>query len=536
MVVSDELEQQRMAMLAAIIDSSEDAIVSKRLDGIITSWNKSAERIFGYTEREIVGKHISMIIPPDRMEEEADIIRMMKAGQKTGHFETVRIRKGGMPIELSISVSPIRNAAGEIIGASKIARDITLQKQAEQAMRRYTERLEVINDTGRAIAAELNANNILQKVTDATTRLSGAAFGAFFYNKTDAAGEIYTLFTIAGASRAAFEKLGMPRNTAVFSKTFSGEGPFRSPDITRDPRYGHNAPHKGMPEGHLPVVSYLAVPVLSASGLVIGGLFFGHPQPNRFDEEHEKLVVAIASLAGIALEKAKLYEEVQTLNERKDEFIGFASHELKTPLTTLKGYLQLAERAPAAMPELVPKLNKQVDRLNAIISDLLDLSKISGGALDFHFVPSSLHALLRDAAEMIRAGTGTHEIELELTRDDVWIPMDAPKMGQVLTNLLSNAVKFSPQAGRVKMSMEKFGDRVRIAVQDWGPGIPEEHGEKIFSRFYRIDRERNRTPGLGLGLYLSREIVTAHHGRIWVESEPGVGSVFHVELPLGSNG
>ncbi len=532
MVLSDELEQQRISILAAIIDSSEDAIVSKRLDGIITTWNKSAERMFGYAEHEAVGSHISLLIPPDRMDEEADIIRMMKAGQKTGHFETMRLRKGGMPIQVSISVSPIRNAKGEIIGASKIARDITVQKQAEQAMRRYAERLEVINTTGRVIAAELDVNNILQKVTDATTRVTGAAFGAFFYNKTDAAGETYTLFTLAGASRAAFEQFGMPRNTAVFSKTFNGEGVFRSDDITKDPRYGQNAPHKGMPAGHLPVVSYLAVPVFSAQGIVIGGLFFGHPQPGRFDEEHEQVVVAIASLAGIALEKALLYEEVRVLNDRKDEFIGFASHELKTPLTTIKGYLQLAERAPALLADLVPKLNKQVDRLNAIISDLLDLSKMQGGSLDFHFTLSSMHSLLKDSAEMIRAAAEHHRIELELTPEDIWLTMDAPKMGQVLTNLLSNAIKFSPEAKRVKLAMEKLGDRVRISVQDWGRGIAKEYREKIFSRFYRVEAERNRTQGLGLGLYLSREIVTAHHGRIWVESEPGAGSVFYVEWPV----
>ncbi|HTD92227.1 MAG TPA: PAS domain S-box protein, partial [Chitinophagaceae bacterium] len=353
--------EHRQSMLAAIIDSSEDAIISKDLNSRITSWNKAAERMFGYTEEEVLGQSIQILIPSDRKGEEEMILSSLRKGERVVHFETIRMTKNGRLLDISLTISPIRNSAGTVIGASKIARDITRQKKTEQ-------RLELINSLGRSIGSQLDVQSILQKVTDVTTELSGAQFGAFFYNKTDSRGETYMLFTLSGAPREAFEKFGMPRNTAIFKQTFEGTGILRSDNITKDPRYGKNAPHKGMPEGHLPVVSYLAVPVMSKGNVVIGGLFFGHSSEGMFLEEHENLVAAIASQASIALDNAMLYEEIHALNSKKDEFIGFASHELKTPLTTIKGYLQLAEITETSAKEFFPKINKQVARLEAIIA------------------------------------------------------------------------------------------------------------------------------------------------------------------------
>jgi PAS domain S-box-containing protein len=161
------------------------------------------------------------------------------------------------------------------------------------------------------LASELDAEKLVGRLTEDATRLVGAQFGAFFYNVTSESGESYLLYTLAGAPRSAFERFGMPRNTAVFAPTFAGEGPVRSDDITQDPRYGHNPPHHGMPQGHLPVVSYLAVPVKSRSGGVIGGLFFGHERRAVFGERQERAIVAIAAIAGPAFENAKLFRKLQ---------------------------------------------------------------------------------------------------------------------------------------------------------------------------------------------------------------------------------
>src|SRR6185437_136216 len=305
-ITEHKSDENKQARLAAIIESSDDAIISKTLEGIITSWNQSAEKLFGYKEHEAIGRHITMLIPPDQHSEEDVIINKIRKSEKIDHFETIRVTKEGKKIPISLTVSPIRNSKGAVIGASKIVRDISKQKKAENDLQRYAESLEILNSIGQAISAELNVEGILQKVTDATTKISGAAFGAFFYNLVEDTGESYTLYTLSGAPREAFEKFGMPRNTEVFAMTFHGKGIVRSDDITKDPRYGHNPPHYGMPKGHLPVTSYLAVPVISKSGAVIGGLFYGHPEPAKFTAEHEQIVAAIAVQAAVALDNAKL--------------------------------------------------------------------------------------------------------------------------------------------------------------------------------------------------------------------------------------
>jgi PAS domain S-box-containing protein len=514
---------QRHAMLAALIDSSEDAIISKDLQSRVTSWNKAAERMFGYSEAEMIGQLIHRLIPEDRRGEEDEIIANLKQGNRVEHYETVRVTKWGKQLQISLTISPIKDLEGNIIGASKIARDITRQKQNE-------ERLRIINELGKSISAQLDVDAILQMVTNATTRLSEAAFGAFFYNKIDAKGEAYMLYALSGAPREAFDKFGMPRNTDVFNATFEGTSIVRSDDITKDPRYGKNTPHHGMPNGHLPVVSYLAIPVISQNSVVIGGLFFGHPEPGVFKQEHEDLVIAIATQAAIALDNAKLYQEISVLNGKKDQFISFASHELKTPLTTIKGYLQIAAMTQLPAKDFLPKINKQVDRLEGIIDDLLDISKIQSGKLDFHFEKISLHQLINESVESVY--TQNHIIHIENTIEDIVAVADRQKLMQVMVNLITNAVKYSAAGTTISINVFVFGDEIQVAVTDEGIGMPAEYLDKIFNQFYRISPGDHQAKGMGLGLFIAKEIMEAHSGKIWVESEVNKGSSFHISFPL----
>lgn len=188
----------------------------------------------------------------------------------------------------------------------------TLRRQMSHTLRDEANLLEVLNKIGATIAAELDLDQAVQVVTDAAKELTGAAFGAFFYNVLDERGERYTLYSISGVPREAFSKFPMPRNTKVFAPTFNGEAIVRSADIKRDPRYGNSAPYFGMPEGHLPVCSYLAAPVVSRSGEVLGGLFFGHPEPDVFTERAERLLLGVAAQAAIAIDNARLYQAAQT--------------------------------------------------------------------------------------------------------------------------------------------------------------------------------------------------------------------------------
>ncbi len=532
LIMSVEERERHVAMLAAIVDSSEDAIISKNLDGIITSWNQAAERIFGYTAEEAIGQHITLLIPRERLPEEDMIISKLRAGQRIEHFETFRVTKSGKQIPLSLTVSPIKNKQGEVIGASKIARDITKQKEIQMLLEQYAERLEMINYIGRSIVSELDADSIIQKVTDACTKMCGAAFGAFFYNRIDAKGKSYTLVKLSGASMEAFEKLGLPRNTEVFRDTFEGEEIVRSDNILKDTRYGKNAPFKGMSEGHLPVVSYLAVPVVSQAGVVVGGLFFGHSEEGVFTEEHEGLVSAIALQGAIALDNAKLYEEVKLLNSQKDEFISFASHELKTPLSTAMGYVELIQEEPEMSTVYIKKVGKQMKRLAGIISELLDISRIQAGRLNLNFQHSDLKKLIKSSVEAVGESLQRHKIVYTLPTEDIQIYVDRAKMEQVLVNLLSNAIKYSPNANEIHVNAAQTGDEIEISVKDFGEGIPEEALDKIFTRFYRVSTTAENAEGLGLGLYICQGIMEAHSGKIWAESKPGEGATFFISFPV----
>ena len=274
------------AYLAALVDSADDAIIAKDLNGIIQSCNPAAERLFGYTCEELVGQPVRILIPPDRLSEEDDILDRLRRGEGIEHFETVRLTKDGRRIDVALTISPVRDDSGRIIGASKIGRDITAVKQAEAERLRLIQEhaavTETLNNVGAIVASDLDRDTVVQAVTDAATDLTTAEFGAFFYNAADERGEAYTLYTISGVPREMFSKFPMPRNTQVFAPTFKGTGVVRSDDITKDPRYGHNAPFHGMPPGHLPVCSYLAVPVKGRRGDVIGGLFFGHTAAAQF--------------------------------------------------------------------------------------------------------------------------------------------------------------------------------------------------------------------------------------------------------------
>jgi PAS domain S-box-containing protein len=311
-ITRDVTERKRaeveLRRAAAIVENSDDAIISKDLEGIILSWNPGAERLYGYTAREAVGRSVTILIPPDRPDEEPHILEQIKRGKPVDHYETERVTKDGRLLDVSLTVSPVRDAEGRIVGASKIARDITATKRVERELREQAEIIETVNRTGQMIAGELAVEKVVQSVTDAATELSGARFGSFFYNVLDERGASYMLYTLSGVPRAAFAHFPMPRATDLFGPTFRGEGTVLIADVKKDPRYGKNSPYYGMPEGHLPVTSYLAVPVVSRSGEVLGGLFFGHPEPGVFTERAARIIEGLAAQAAVAIDNARLFE------------------------------------------------------------------------------------------------------------------------------------------------------------------------------------------------------------------------------------
>jgi two-component sensor histidine kinase len=209
--------------------------------------------------------------------------------------------------------------------------------------REQTRRLELVNQAAQIISSDLDLDRMVQKVTDIATELSGAKFGAFFYNVDDDKGESYLLYALSGAPREAFEHFGLPRNTEVFAPTFAGESIVRSDDIRADPRYGKNAPHHGMPKGHLPVVSYLAMPVISRSGEVLGGLFFAHDEAGKFTQATEELVSGVVAHAAIAFDNARLLQRAereiarrQRAEEAQQLLLEEVKHRVRNTLATIQ--------------------------------------------------------------------------------------------------------------------------------------------------------------------------------------------------------
>ncbi|HEU4595176.1 MAG TPA: ATP-binding protein [Pyrinomonadaceae bacterium] len=546
--------------LAAVVDSADDAVVTKTLEGVITSWNKGAERIFGYVAEEVVGQHVSILIPEDHSNEEPEILARLRRGERIEHYETVRRRKDGTLIDISLTVSPIRGADGKILGASKIARDISERRRLDRELRQQTEALRTINEVGQIISAEFDLQQIVQAVTDAATALTRARFGSFFYNILDERGASYMLYTLSGVARSAFEHFPMPRATDLFGPTFRGEGVLRMDDVKLDPRFGKNSPYFGMPEGHLPVTSYLAVPVISRSGEVLGGLFFGHPEAGVFTERHEQLVAGLAAQAAVAMDNARLFEAAESArreaehaaaeNERlfleaqessrlKDEFLATISHELRTPLTAILGWahmLRTGRHEAAAGIKALETIERNARAQAQLIDDMLDVSRVITGKLRLDVRTISPTSFIEAAIESVSPAAEAKGVRVQKIMDTgiVSVAGDPVRLQQVVWNLLSNAVKFTPKGGRVQIKLERVNSHIEIVVSDDGMGIAPEFLPHVFDRFRQADQRITRTHGgLGLGLSIVRHLVEMHGGTVQAESEgEGRGSTFTVRLPV----
>lgn len=446
-------------------------------------------------------------------------------------------------------------ADGETRGMLGVLQDITERKQAEsqllelhrleQEARRTAEHLYRV---GPLLAAELDVEKLAQKITDIAREACGAEFGALFHNVTSEAGDSYMLYTLSGAPRERFTGFPMPRSTAVFAPTFRGEGIVRSDDITQDPRYGKNAPRRGIPEGHLPVRSYLAVPVVSRSGEVMGGLFFGHSQTGMFHETHEKLINGIAGQAAIAMDNARLFEavrqseaalrrsneELRRTNEDLEHFAYSASHDLREPLRQVAVYSQLLQREyvtrlDARAEQFIELIVGGAKRMEALVRDILaytQAANIGQGEIEVIDADAALSAVIGDLKSAIDDSSAVIETE----------PLPAIRvkpihLQQLFQNLISNALKYrGPEPPRIRVGAERSGDEWIFFCADNGMGIEAQYHRHIFVLFKRLHSNAD-FEGTGIGLAICQKIVERYGGRIWVESEAGKGATFRFALP-----
>ncbi|HLI19329.1 MAG TPA: PAS domain S-box protein [Rhodanobacteraceae bacterium] len=545
--------ERERARLAAIVEGSDDAIASKTLDGIVSSWNPAAARLFGYEPEEIIGKSIRLIIPPELQAEEDAILDQLRRGQRVDHFETERLAKDGTRIDVSLTISPVRDPSGAIVGASKIARDITARRRSEKRLREEIQVRELLGDAAQAVVgAQLDLERVVQVITDIAREITGAAFGAFFYNVQDEGGESYRLYTISGAPLEAFSRFPQPRNTAVFGPTFRGEASVRSADITADPRYGHNPPYHGMPDGHLPVRSYLAVPVKAASGEVLGGLFFGHPEPGVFTERAEQLVAAVAAQAAVAVESARAHqalkreidqrkqaeEALSQINRQKDEFLAMLAHELRNPLAPIRNATELLSHMLANDTDAqvaLGMIKRQGQQLSRLVDDLLDVSRITTGRIQLKYRTIDLATIIAQAVETVEPHIREkrHRVSITAFYEPLYVEGDFARLVQCVGNILANATKYTEPGGEIWIRTRGDKDSAFIEISDTGTGIAPELLPHVFDLFVQSDRTLDRAQGgLGVGLAVVKRLAEMHKGEVTARSDgPGQGSTFEMRLP-----
>jgi two-component system CheB/CheR fusion protein len=478
--------QETQRTLAAIVESSSDAIVGRDLTGNVTSWNAGAEKVFGFSAREAVGKPITLIIPPDKLDEFRRLEQLVLRGESVSNVDTERVRKDGQRISVSKTMSPVRDEKGEIIGISVIYRDISDRKQAEIESARLAAIVKFSND---AIVSKT--------LTGIVTSWNEAATEMFGYSADEIVGKSITM--VIPEDRLYEEDM-------ILTSIGRGE-PIRHYETVRRRK-----------DGELINVSVSVSPIKNGEGKIIG---------------------AAKIARDITLQKkteAALREALRV----RDEFLSIASHELKTPLTSLKLQVQMRRRrlqsgdASAFSTEKLRKQfegdEQQIMRIARLVDDMLDITRISTGKLPIRPELVDLGEMVRDVAarlnEQLRQAGSTLELDIRTRIQGHW---DRFRMEQVIANLITNAIKYG-EGKPILVRVESDGRNATLTFQDHGIGIAKEDQSRIFDRFERAV-SLNEVTGLGLGLYIVKEILEAHGGSIRVESEVGKGSSFIVTLP-----
>ena len=477
-----------------IVELADDAIISAEFSGTITSWNRAAERIFGYTAAEAIGQPIRLIVPPELHGEDDDVLRRVRDGQALNHYETVRLHRDGRRIDVSLVVSPTVTPGGAITGASIIARDVTARRQLERDALRLAS---IVDSSDDAIVSK-DLDGIVTSWNAAAERMFG-----------------FTASEMTGQSiRRLIPDDRQQEEDTVLSRIRRGE------------RVDHYETIRLRKDGTLVPVSLTVSPIRTPDGIVVGASKIARDisERERAEQERQRLLT-------IARDASRL----------KDEFLATLSHELRTPLNAIVGYVRMmqsdlltGEKRARAMDTVA----RNVTSLAQIVEDVLDVSRIISGKIRMDVQPVDLTPLIRNAVETARPAADAKSIRLVTIVDSRTAPVsgDPERLQQILWNVLSNAVKFTERGGEVQVRLERVNSHVEIVVSDTGIGIPAEFLPHVFDRFRQADAGISRARGgLGLGLAIARHLVELQGGRIFAASDgPGTGSTFRIELPLRS--
>jgi two-component system CheB/CheR fusion protein len=480
-LAEDAVRKSEERLRVTVQSATDYVIITMDVNGNIESWNSGAERIFGYKAEELIGKYTGVIYTPgDRAANAAE--KEMETAKKDGRATDERwhLRKNGSRIFLSGVLAPIRNN-GTLTGFVKVARDMTAQKEAEDALQ--------------TVQNSLN------------TALEAAQMGVWDINF--ATGEVIR-------SPRHDQLLGYPTLQEQWSTEKAKQY------LVPEDKDKFDSAYQNM----------LSIGIFNLEARVNHNnesVYWIHYYGRVFRNEKGEPTHAAGVIFDITDRKM--------VEQKKDEFIGIASHELKTPVTSIKAYTeilheQFEEAGDVQSALYLSKLNQQIDRLAGLIRDLLDATRIAEGRLSIKETKFDLNQMLHDIADELQRTTSKHTIELNLQELGSF-KGDKEKLQQVFVNLLSNAIKYSPEESKLVVKSYRDDNNINIEVQDFGIGMSPETQNRLFERFFRsADPHISTFPGLGLGLYISMQIVKQHKGTIRVQSEKGKGSVFTVVLPI----
>jgi two-component system, chemotaxis family, CheB/CheR fusion protein len=525
--------------LAAIIESSGDAIISKDLDELVTSWNKEAERLFGYGADEIIGKPMTVLVPPDRHNEELRIIERLRQGERVLRYETVYLRKDGTALHVSLAVWPIKDETGNVIGASKIARDITERIRTE---RRRTTQYAVTN----LLAASWTLAEVATELLEAMASSGDWAFAAIWtYDEAARGLRCRNVWHEASERVKKFSDLSLvvtlPEGQGLPGRVWNSKKPTWVYDVTRDPNFPR-APYAAAADLH----GGFAFP-LFFQGEIDGIMeLFSHNVVEP-DDDLLQMVEALGSQIGLFIARGRIVQELQRHKENagaastaKDRFLGLLSDKLRAPLTPVLTWAGKIAEQSDLRPEVQQGLKMvrgNVELEMRLIEDVLDLSRIARGKMTLQLRKADTHELLRSALEIVRSDIEQRHLTPVVALEASWheLVADAPRLQQVFWSVLHNACKFTPENGAISVrSYNPSPRRITIEISDNGIGIEPQFVEKVFYAFEQAD---SHSQGLGLGLAISKAIVEMHSGTIRVHSEGlGKGATFVIELPIrGSN-